>query len=155
MSRPSTATSNQKHPPEADRYLLTKQQQKLSQLNPRNLSVTHLLIPTREGKHHTQTFYFQKEKLYLELPSGEGRGCVTPEHSLLNPKQLLKADRYNLTKQQQNNLCPHCTLHRTPPLSPLRKWKSSITENSKTSSEKVSHTAVYTTKKSFVPDSLL
>ena len=72
------------------------------------------LNPLLRGETLYSNLLLPRRKQHPKLPSGEGRGCVTPEHSLLNPKQLLKADRYNLTKQQQNNLCPHCTLHRTP-----------------------------------------
>ena len=86
VSRPCTASQNQKQSLTFDRYLLAP-------LNPTNLAEEYLcLIRTSHrntplnplsgtGKPHTQPIHYQQENSTKISPLERGRGCVTPKHS--------------------------------------------------------------------------
>ena len=52
-------------------------------------------------------------------PLERGRGCVTPVHSHLKPKQTPEANKQHLKKQQQKH--PNRAPHRNTPLHPLSR----------------------------------
>ena len=49
---------------------------------------------------------------------------MTPVHSHLKTKATTEADRYHLSKQQQNHLCPSRALLRNTPLCPLSRGET-------------------------------
>ena len=100
--------------PKPKKHHLAKQRQK--HFNPHRAPHRNTpLNPLSRGETSTpQTTHYQKETSISNLPSQEGQGGVTSVHSFLKPKRSPEAKKHLLTKQQQNNLCPHCTLHRTP-----------------------------------------
>ena len=62
-----------KQPPQANRHHLIKQQQNSSS-QPAPLTITHPLIPSQEGKPHTQSTHYQQGTSISNLPSREGTG---------------------------------------------------------------------------------
>ena len=83
---------------EADRYRLAI----LSPIYSNNsayaapFSITHPLIPSQEGKYHTQNSHYQQENSISISPLERGWGCVTSAHSHLKTKTVTEADRYRL-----------------------------------------------------------
>ena len=59
------------------------------------LTITHPLIPSREGNPtHHNPLIFNKKATFPISPLERGRGCVTSAHRHSNQKQPLKANRY-------------------------------------------------------------
>ena len=89
-----------------------------------SLSVTHPLIPSQEGKYHTQTSHYQTENSISKLPSQEGQGVC--DACALLPKT--KAVTQNLTdttspNNSKNSSSPAAPLSVTHPLIPSQEGK--------------------------------
>ena len=80
---------NQKHPPKP-RNTSSPNSSKNTSAQPTPLTVTHPLIPSREGKHPTQNSHYQEGNSISISPLERGGGCVTSAHSFLNPKRSPK-----------------------------------------------------------------
>ena len=75
------------------------------------LTVTHPSIPSQEGKPpHHKPLITKKKTASQNSPLERGRGCVTPVHSHLKPKQPLKPNRH-LLKNTSSQTSPLTVTH--------------------------------------------
>ena len=71
------------------------------------------LSPLKRGNKHNNPLIIKQKAVSQISPLERGRGCVTPVHSHLKPKQPLKSNRQNLKKKQQKH--PNRAPHRNTP----------------------------------------
>ena len=117
---------NQKQLPEAQEIPPRQTAAKITSTQPALLTVTHPSIPSQEGKHHTQTTYYQQETSTRTSPLERGWGCVTPGHSLLKSKTSTQNPRNTTSpNSSKNHLNPARAPHRDTPLHPLSRGEIS------------------------------
>ena len=102
------ATQSRQIPPRSTKFLETVFRNPSTHAAP--LTVTHPLIPSREGNHPHSTYSLPKRTQLPISPLERGRGCVTPEHSYLK----IKSNHQKPTNATSPNSSKTCSTHPAP-----------------------------------------
>ena len=114
------------------------------------------LCPLSRGETAPLTpFITNKKSAFQNSPLERGRGCVTPKHSFLKTKTVTEADRYRLSKQQQNHFNPSRALLHNTPLCPLSRGEIPHSQTAHYQQENSISTRLYPERKKLEPPTYL